>query len=454
MKAPRAITNSHQGFRKTTPLTPVALGLLALLFRWNVQAAEPWTLERAISHALTNSPDARIAQKRIAAARAVIEQANAALWPHLQFQSSYTRTDNPMFSFGNILNQRAFSPTIDFNDVPDTDNLNVRGVLSVPLYTGGRISAERDAAKANTEAARASADAVRNALAFEVSRSFHTVLKSREFIRAAEAGARSFENNLALASHRVETGTALKTDVLDMQVRLAQAREDLVRARNANALSERALWTVLGLEDSADEFIVADHAPAATIPEGNDFSRRPELAAIQQGRRAAEGQVRQAKAGYRPRATAFGSLDYDQGWETDGDGKSYTAGVMAQWDLWDGRLTRGRVNEAQANLDATREEERKLRLAIGFEVEQARLQLKEANERLAVTQTAVAQAQESVELTRARFEQGLIISTQLIDAETALTAARVRRAEAEADQRIAIAALRKALGLAQLDFAL
>ena len=38
-----------------------------------------------------------------------------------------------------------------------------------------------------------------------------------------------------------------------------------------------------------------------------------------------------------------------------------------------------------------------------------------------------------------------------IDAETALTSARVRRAEAEADQRIAVAALRKALGLSQLD---
>jgi outer membrane protein TolC len=55
-------------------------------------------------------------------------------------------------------------------------------------------------------------------------------------------------------------------------------------------------------------------------------------------------------------------------------------------------------------------------------------------------------------LTRARFEQGLALATQLIDAETALTAVRARRAEAEADQRIAVAALRKALGLGQLSY--
>lgn len=441
-------------------------GSLGLLGVWLTcllvaNAAEPWTLERAISYALTNSPDARIAQKRIAAARAGIEQANSALWPQLQLQSSYTRTDNPMFVFGSILAQRSYnySSPPNFNNLPDVDNLNARGVLTQPLYTGGRISAGRAAAKANTGAAMAGAEAVRNTLAFEVARTFHTILKTREFIRAAEAGVRSFENNLTIASNRVVAGTALKTDVLDMQVRLAQAREDQVRARNANALSERVLQTVLGLE--AGEFSVVDFAPAVTAPVEDlkseisnlKFAARPELIAIQQAQQAAEAQVRQAKSGHRPRVSAFGSLDYDQGWVTDGDGKSYMAGVMVQWDVWDGKLTRGRVSEAQANLEAAYEEERKLRLAIGLEVEQARLELKAANERLTVTAATVAQAQESVALTRARFEQGLMLSTQLIDAETALIAARMHRAESESDQRIAIAALRKALGLAQLNSA-
>ena len=108
------------------------------------------------------------------------------------------------------------------------------------------------------------------------------------------------------------------------------------------------------------------------------------------------------------------------------------------------------MREARANLESAREEQRKLRLALDLEVEQARLELKAANERLAVTQQAVSQAQESANLTRSRFEQGAALSTQLMDAETALVGARVRRAEAEADQRIAVAALRKAFNLPQL----
>ena len=351
--------------------------------------------------------------------------------------------------FGSILNQRAYNPSLNFNDVPSVDDLNARGLVTVPLYAGGRNTATRKAAQANTEAARLDNAAVQNALGFEVSRAFHTVLKTRQFVLAAEAAVKSFEASLAVARKRLESGSLLKTGVLDIEVRLAQAREDLVRARNARALAVRALRNLLGIESG--DFEVADTAPAITAPVAGDFSGRPELAAIRQREQAARQQARAAKSGYLPRVNAFGSLDYDYGWKYDNGGGSYTAGAMVQWDLFDGKLTRAKVREANSNLESVHEEERKLRLALDLEVEQARLDLKAANERLSVSEQAVAQAEESASLTRARFEQDLALSRDLMDAETALVAARVRRAEVEADRQIAIAALRKAFGLPQLD---
>ena len=80
--------------------------------------AEPWTLERALEQALAANPDARLAQQRIVAAQAGLDQANAAFWPRVQFQSSYIGSDNPMLAFGSILNQRAYSSSLNFNDVP------------------------------------------------------------------------------------------------------------------------------------------------------------------------------------------------------------------------------------------------------------------------------------------------------------------------------------------------
>jgi len=427
---------------------PVILGL-AILGSLAALAAEPWTLERAMQQAMSANPDARLAQQRVAAAQAGLDQANAAFWPRVQLQSSYTGSDNPMQVFGSILNQRAYSSSLDFNNVPTVDDLNTRGLVTVPLYAGGRNIATRNAARAGTDAARQDDAAVRNALGFEVARAFHTVLKTRQFIQAAEMSVKSFEAGLAVAQKRFDGGALLKTGVLDIEVRLAQAREDLVRARNANALALRALRNLLGIESG--DFEVAGPAPAIAAPDSGDFSGRPELAAARHRERAAQEQARAAKGGYLPRVNAFGSLDHDYGWNYEHGGGSWTAGALLQWDLWDGKLTRAKVREANASLESAREEQRKLRLALDLEVEQARLDLKAANERLNVTERAVSQAEESAGLIRSRFEQDAALPRDLIDAETALVTARVRRAEAEADRQIAITAVRKALGLPQLD---
>lgn len=413
--------------------------------------AETWSLADALAFARTNAPDTRIAHQRINAAQAVLQQANAAFWPKVQVQSSYTRTDNPVSVFGTALNQQSYSPTLDFNNVPDADNLNVRGLLTVPLYAGGRNSAARNAARAGSRAARAQAEAVRNTLEFEVARAYHTILKTRRFVEAAESAVQSFETNRTLAAKRINAGTILKTELLDIDVRLGQAREDLVRARNATTLARIGFKNLLGLEGREVEILDGRSEALDPTPQAAAITTRPELEAMASQREAAEANVRRAKSGYLPRVDAFGQVDHDSGWKFDGSGKSYSVGVVAQWDLWDGNATRGRVSEARANLEQLREEERRLRLAIELEAEQARLHLTEAEGRLAVTDQTIRQAEESVSLTRSRFEQGLALSTQLIDAETALTTARVRRAEAEADRQIAIAALRKAYGLSQLE---
>lgn len=413
------------------------------------RGAEVWTLERSIGYALAHNPDARMAQHRIAAAQAGLMQANAAFWPKVQLQSSYVRTDNPMMAFGSILNQRSFSPALNFNNVPETDDVNVRGLVTAPIYAGGRNMAERDAAHSGNRAAKYELLAVRNELEFEVVRTFQTILKTREFVRSVEATARSHETNLAMAQRRFNAGTLLKADVLDVEVRLAQAREELVSARNANILAERTLRNLLGV-DRQEEFVVANEAPRSEAP-SNATGERPEILALLERQEAAAAKIRGAKSGYKPRVSVFGNADYDYGSITHGDGQSYAAGVVAQWDLWDGFSTRGKVSEAEANLELLREEERKVRLGIDLETEQARLNLAAARERLSATDKAVSQASESLMLTRNRFEGGAALPSQIIDAESALLSARVRHAEAESDERIALAALRKAMGVPQLE---
>lgn len=420
-----------------------------LCFAASISAAEVWTLRRALEFGIENNPDARIAQQRIAAADASLQQANSAFWPKAQLHSSYTRTDNPMMAFGNILNQRAFDPSLNFNNVPETDAINVRGVISTPLYAGGKNLAERNAAKSTRRASKLEQVAVRNQLEFEIVRAFLVIHSARRLTDSVEAAAQSFETNLALAQRRFQNGTVLKADVLDIEVRLAETKENLVRARNSHRLAKRALQNLLGVEND-ESFSVDETIPRLASPR-EQSSERPELAALRHREDAGRARVRAAKSGYMPRVNAFGSADYDYGTITRGDGASYAAGVVVHWDLWDGFSTRSKITEAEVNLETVQEEARKVRLAVELELEQARSNLLAAQERLTATESAVAHATESVKLTRDRFEQGLALSTQIIDAEIALLAARIRRTDAESDEQLAIAALRKALALPQLE---
>lgn len=432
--------------------------LLLALLGGGVSGAEAiegtWTVDRAIERAFDANPDARVANHRIDAARAALSEARSSYWPRLGAASGYARTDNPASVFGSVLNQRAFGPGLDFNDPGTVDNWNVHGLVTVPIYTGGSRSAGVDAANEGWRAAREMAAVTRQDIAFEVVRLFHSLSMTRAFVEAAGASVEAFEANRGTARRRLEAGTILKIEVLDVEVRLAQAREDLARARNAHALARRALMNLLGFDGAADGMrvdleSVSELAGPVGSAAGHEPNRR-ELAAAEARIRAAGASVRVARAGYRPRVNAFGRVDRDEGWETGGSGHSWAAGLLMEWDVWDGRLTGARVRRAEAEEDARREEARKAELAIDFELARAELNLEAAGERLKATDKMVEQAQESAGLTRSRFGQGLALATQLIDSETALTAARVRRAEAEGDYGIALAALRRALGLGQL----
>jgi len=418
-------------------------------------APRPISLPEAIRLALKNNPDLATAQQHVNVARAGIQQTEAALWPQVRLSGSYVGSDNPVQAFMMTLNQRAFSLASNFNHPDTTDNLNGKVLAQWSLYDGGQSLATRQAAKLSTAATTQTFVAARNDLVYEVTRAFYTIGKAREFVSVATAAVGNMAANVAVASNRFVAGQALKTDWLDAQVHLAESQENLIRARNAVALSEVVLRAVIGVGEkvnvTAESSAVVERASRPfTIdePNGRDARStiaRPELAAAHTAVAAADRQVRAAQAGYIPRLNAFASYDLDSGNGTR-YADSWLAGVSVDLNLFDGFLTRGKVAEARANLAAAREQERKVALAVDLEIRQAQLNLKEIQARLATTGKSVEQAEESVQITKDRYAAGLALLTQLLDAENALTAARQRRAAAETDLLIARAAREHALG--------
>jgi outer membrane protein len=412
--------------------------------------AEPWTLERALATALERSPDAHIARLRVDGAQALVEQAQAAWRPQISLQGRYTDTNSPMMAFGSILNQRAFDFGLNFNRPGQIDNLNATGTVAYNLYSGGRATAGRDAAQAGALASDYDQRAARHQLAAAVVKAMLRVRNAREAVLAVEAGVRAYDSAVAVARARFDAGQLLKADLLSLEVLLAQTRDALTSARHGAALAERAFLFALGLEPANEPLELAPDDPALgrlAKPDSSDFASRPEILGLDARIRAAEAMVEAARGARHPNVNAFASYQYDHGWKTDHHGDSWLAGVSVDLNVFDGGQTSGKIRQAAAELAQVREMRRKAALAIGLEVQQARLAHESAIERLAVTARAVEQAEESAALSRARFEKEALLTADLIGTESRLLEARLRSTTAAADERLALVDLRRALGL-------
>jgi len=445
--APPAGRSPDSAMSSSRPL--LALLLLAGLAPV-ARAADPWTLDRALAAALRDNPDARLAAERAQGAEALVQQARAAWYPQLSLQGRYTQTNSPMLAFGSILNQRAFNFGLDFNHPGQIDNLNATATVAYNLYGGGRPTAGLAAARSGVRAAAQDVRAAQNQLGAAVVKAYLDIRKSREAVAALEAGVKAYDAAVAVARSRFDAGQMLKADLLNLEVQLAQTREQLASARHGAALAERAFNFVLGAENPAAPVALAETDPALaglTAPDSADFSARPELLGLQERVASAEAMHRAARGGRQPTVNAFASYQYDQGWELNSHGDSWLAGVAVDLNLFDGGQTAAKIRLSRSELAQAKEMLRKATLGIGLEVEQARLALADARERLAVTDQAVAQAEESAGLSRARFAKDLLLTADLIGVESRLIETRMRHAFAAADEHIAVADYRRALGL-------
>ncbi|NLZ17649.1 MAG: TolC family protein [Desulfobulbaceae bacterium] len=413
-----------------------------------------WTLRQALAYALEHNPDAEAARQRIWQARAALQEANASLYPQLSVSGGYTRTNNPMHSFGNILNQGQFSESIDFNKPGTTDSLFGQIMLRYPLYNGGRDQASRLAAGKQNEAVEQQARVTREQLSFEVIRAYHSILQAKGTVTARDIALASLQTALDRAKARFQEGTLLKEEVLMLEAEQAAAEETLLQARHSERLARLGLALLLGKEPETVRLAESDPAKRTDlpIPAASTSLQRPELAAMDLMLAAQRALIRQAQAARYPSAEVFGSYQVEQGTTMDeGSGDSWAAGLRLNQTLFDGKASQAAIAREEARLAELLAQQRKLQLSLAMEVEEARLRLTQETEKLAVAERRLQSSSESVRLTRLRFQEGLSTTTELIDAEKRLAEATSGHAQTNHARHIAVAQLRYSYGLPLLD---
>lgn len=413
-------------------------------------SAQPtiWTAHQAVRFALTHSPDSQVATQRIEAAKAIVNQVKASYYPQIGLSAEYAQTNNPMYSFGNILNQGQFDQSIDFNNPGRTDDLNLRAGLQYRLYNGGRDQAGVQAAEAGVAVSEMQQVAVSAQLGFEVVRAFYTIVQTMDMLETHQASIKAIGTSLAVARARYEAGDLLKADLLNIEVQESMARENLILAEHSLELARKAFLGLLGLREGQ---VLLDTVQESDqeLPEERSYVKRPELKGIEGQIEAAEAELRVAQGGQYPTVDGLAHYQYDEGFVLHGSGNSWMGGVRVNYPLFTGGKTEADIANARAKIARLAAEKQKLELAMDFEVKQADLAYKQAEQRLQVTEKMFEQALESARLSRIRFKEGVILASDLMNIETRLTESQVRQTLARTAVRVAVADLRRAVGLPQ-----
>ena len=443
--------------------------LLLLLLTCTLSAQEPkiLTLEDSIQIARQSNLSIQTTQERVKSAEAQVRSAYAGLLPNVALNSSYRYAGALPKSV--LETSGAFGPPGaggEMSPLPTGGgtgeniielefgahhNFQADLTLNQPIFAWGRYYKSYQSAKLNLAAAHKELDAAHNQLVLDVSEAFYRVLLSLEFVKISEQTVELVEKQLKIAQNLFEAGASTNFDVLRAEVLLANAKSNRIRAKNGARGAIDVYKNVLNIDlgESIDvqgslERPVLEFDLEPLIQLG--LEKRPELHQLQFSEGAAKKQVDVAKTRSRPALSFFSNYQLDHNERLEEMNRIWNLGVALNFPIFDGLATRAAVKQAESGLKQTQLGKQQMANAIELEIRSAYLNLLESKTLIDVQRETVEQAQESVRIANLRYENGMITSVELTDAQLALSQAEVNRLQSLHDYAVGFIRLEKAIG--------
>ena len=411
------------------------------------------TLENAISIALRQNPDVLKAIHEIERTRGQVIEIRAQALPTLQAAGTYTQYDPELLQSGGVSSSTATGLSA-LTGTSQDKSWRITLQVQQTVYSGGKVRAAMKIAELTEDTSHQMLRETVATVIANVRTQFYTALLNRELITVAEESIVLLADQLKDQQNRFDAGTVARFNVLQAEVELANARPDLIRAKNNFHISRLQLGKTLGL-DTDDEPDIA--GVLRMIPREVNLARA--LAAARKNRAIlkaqkntvenGERQITVAKAGYKPK------LDADVGYEfvnsrTTKDLARVTngwyLGVTGSWAIFDGLQTKGQVDQAKASLASA-----KVNLAdsvqqVELEVQKAYAQARVSREVIASQIKVVEQADEALRLSKERLAAGAGTQLDVLNSRVALTKARTTQKQALSDYNVALAEYDRATG--------
>ena len=408
----------------------------------------PLSLAEAEALALRNQPSLRQSEANVDVDRARVEQARAPYFPQLAGTLQYQLTTGNFVPRPGAVLTNATPPPATSNQ---TYNFYTAGLVASQLiYDFGQTTGRWRAARATTDAARATADNDRANVLGEVRRAYFQLRALQDLAKVAAEALANQERHLEQIAGYVKAGlrpgidqATAETDVENARVQLIKAESDYLAARAvlAQAIGTRGDQTYELTDSDFPPVAGEDSAPGALWESA--LRERPDLRALERQRLAQEAVVSASRGAYGPSLYANASAT-DAGRDLNDVVPNWSVGATLVWALSQGGLATGQLHEAQATLRGLAAQEDTLRLSVWVQVDQAALAVRAARSSRTAAEKAATSARNQLQLAEARYATGLGSAIELSDAQLALT-----QAEAQAvGTRYALAQSRAQLSTA------
>lgn len=396
-----------------------------------VLAQQSTLLEKYRTMALDYNHDLKAAEKNIAASMEVEKSARADLKPKLSGAASFQYTGNPMELTLDI-------PSIGLSKTVEGKNLNYGGSLSIlqPVYTGGRVLESIRMAQHQQALAGNQAKALNDAVCYQTDIQYWSAVARQEIVDVAEDFRNSIAALVKTIKERVEVGLVDPQDLLMAEVKLNEAEYQLLQAQSNFETGRMALNSMIGVRLEQPTELDAQ-IPIVVVSDSLWLSTgmgRPEIQMAYEKIRIAESTKKLNDSQFKPQfyvgvEGSYSSPGYNFKKDLDPNYAVY-AKVSVPIFEWGKRRSEKRVSSfrigmAEDNLN-------KVVDRVELEVSVARKALSQAIERVRLSESSLAKAEENEAKAVERYNEGKVSVVEVIDAQTYRQTSQVNYVQAKA----------------------
>jgi outer membrane protein len=300
-------------------------------------------------------------------------------------------------------------------------SLGFHATVTQPLYTAGKIDSEIAAAGAEVSANRFDVERTRLDVKMNVAEIYVAVLRSKRVVEVAKSKVITLKAHALDVEHRFEFEKASRNELLAVQVALADAQQQEVRASNALDMMKAAYNRALGrnLTEVVDLVELQDDGDPPRVDEltRTAWQHRPEIAEITARATALRAQAAATCSKQAPQVSLQGGYLYQGDKYVQPNGVAGIA-LTAEWNLFDSGRAGHQATALSQRAEALLRMRRDTESMIALEIRQKWLEYQTAKQQIAFARVAIVQADENLRVVRDRYVQRLGNNTEVLDAET------------------------------------